>query len=72
MMLDMGTLNTLRSRRGSGSGVAVGWAVGVARNASKVGFGVTVAIRLGCVGLGVIGISVGGGDEVGMGVLVAV
>ena len=67
----MGTLNTLRSRRGSGSGVAVGRAVGVARSASKVGFGVTVAIRLGRVGLGVIRMVVGEGVAVGTGVLIA-
>ena len=51
----------MRSRRGSesGAGDGVGRAVGVARSASKVGFGVTVAIRLCRVGLGATETSVG-------------
>lgn len=70
--MGIGTLNTLRSRRGSGSGAGdgVGRAVGVARSASKVGFGVTVAIRLGCVGLGATETLVGSGVVVGTGVFV--
>ena len=43
----------------------------MARSASKVGFGVTVAMRLGRVGLGGIGMAVGEGVAVATGVIVA-
>ena len=46
--------------------------MGVARSATKVGFGVTVAMRLGRVGLGVIGMAVGKGVAVATEVIVAV
>ena len=69
-MFEIGTRKTWRGRSGSGSGVGVGGfgvGVGDARRASNVGFGVTVAIRLGSDGVGVSGTLVGAGVAVGVG-----